>query len=204
MRPSPDPTRSFRPAPDPMPDRKIFLQTWLKQPLRTGAVAPSGQALANLITSEIRADGGPVVELGPGTGVFTRSLLDRGLPESQLILVESNPDFAALLRRRHPRAQMLEMDVRRLRRLAGPWDGLQAQAVISGLPLLNMGLRAQWGVLSACTRCLRAGAAIYQFTYLARCPIAPAVLARLNLRSEPIGRTLRNLPPAAVYRITPA
>jgi phospholipid N-methyltransferase len=111
--------------------------------MRTGAVVPSSNALARLITSDIVPNGGPVIELGPGTGAFTRSILAKGLPEDKLTLVENSPDFIALLRQRYPMVQLLEMDVTRMRMWDAPWNNMQAQAVISGLPLLTMGLRAQ-------------------------------------------------------------
>lgn len=181
-----------------------FLGAWVRQPAATGAISPSGQRLARLMTRDLRADGGAVLELGPGTGVFTRALLARGLPEQQLVLVESNPRFAALLRQQHPRARLLQMDATQMRREAQPWDGLQAQAVLSGLPLLTMGARAQLSVVSTAFRALRPGGSMLQFTYATRCPIAPAVLQRLGLRAQRLGGTWANLPPASVYRLTRA
>lgn len=180
----------------------LFLKTWIKQPIRTGAIAPSGSALAKLITSEIRASAGPVIELGPGTGAFTRSILARGVPESDLVLVERSPDFARLLQQRYPRARLLEMDVTRLRLRCEAWDTVEAQAVVSGLPLLNMGLRAQWSTVSACFKRLQSDGCFYQFTYTVHCPIHGQVLERLGLRAERMGGTVRNLPPASVYRIS--
>lgn len=170
--------------------------------MRTGAVAPSGNALAQIITRDILAEGGPVIELGPGTGAFTRCILAKGLPEHDLTLVENSPDFTALLRQRYPRARLLEMDVTRMRQGDRRWQAMQAQAVISGLPLLTMGLRAQWNVVGACMQSLRAGGALYQFTYMAKCPIAQPILARMGLRAERIGSSLLNVPPASVYRIS--
>lgn len=183
-------------------DQAIFLKTWFKQPVRTGAIAPSSSALARLITRDISPDGGPVIELGPGTGVFTRCILARGLPEDKLTLVENCPDFTALLGQRFPKARLLEMDVTRMRMGETPWKDMQAQAVISGLPLLTMGLRAQWNVVGACMQSLRPGAALYQFTYVTKCPVAPEILERLGLRAERVGSLLFNLPPASVYRIS--
>jgi phosphatidylethanolamine/phosphatidyl-N-methylethanolamine N-methyltransferase len=160
-------------------DQTLFLKSWLKRPLMTGAVAPSSSALADLITRDLRPDGGPVIELGPGTGAFTRSILARGVSESDLTLVEKSPDFATLLRQRFPRATLLEMDAADLRPWNPPVPAMQAQAVISGLPLLNMGLRTQWNVLRSCMHSLREDGALYQFTYLAKCPISPEVLERM-------------------------
>jgi phospholipid N-methyltransferase len=64
-----------------------------------------------------------------------------------------------------------------------------------------MGLRAQWNVVSACMQSLRQGAAMYQFTYTASCPISLGVLQRLGLKAERVGGSFFNLPPASVYRI---
>jgi len=183
-------------------DQTIFLKSWLKQPMRTGAVAPSSNALARLITRDILADGGPVIELGPGTGAFTRCILAKGVPESDLTLVENSPDFTALLRQRFPRAHLLEMDVTHMRKWKHPWKTMQAQAVISGLPLVTMGLRAQWNVVGACMHSLREGGALYQFTYMTKCPISPQILTRMGLKAERIGSSFLNLPPASVYRIS--
>ncbi|WP_310309727.1 class I SAM-dependent methyltransferase [Hydrogenophaga laconesensis] len=124
------------------------------------------------------------------------------MPESNITLVENSPDFTALLRQRFPEARLLEMDVTRMRRGEDPWKTMQAQAVISGLPLLTMGTRSQWNVVGACMQSLRAGAALYQFTYMTKCPVAPEILARMGLRAERIGSSLFNLPPASVFRIT--
>ena len=62
---------------DDRSDLQRFLRSWVGNPLRVGAIAPSGVSLAQLITSEISEESGPVLELGAGTGVFTRALLAR-------------------------------------------------------------------------------------------------------------------------------
>ena len=96
-------------------DQTVFLKTWLKIPMRTGATVPSSKVLARLITGDIVSNGGPVIKLGPGTGAFKRSILANGLPEDKLRLVEKSPDFTALLRQRLSKAQLLELDVIRMR-----------------------------------------------------------------------------------------
>ncbi len=64
-----------------------FFRAWLAEPLRVAAVAPSGRALAKIMTAEISPQSGPVIELGPGTGAFTRTLIQRGVSEEDLVLV---------------------------------------------------------------------------------------------------------------------
>ena len=58
-----------------------FLRAWLTAPLRVAAVAPSSPALARLMTKELTSGSGPVIELGPGTGAFTRALIACGLQQ---------------------------------------------------------------------------------------------------------------------------
>ena len=43
---------------------------------------------------------GLVVELGPGTGPVTQSLIETGVPPERLVLVEYDPGFCRMLERR--------------------------------------------------------------------------------------------------------
>ena len=182
-------------------DTFIFARAWASRPFRVGAIAPSGSALAELITSRVSSHTGLVLELGPGTGVFTRALLARGVRECDVTLVESSPDFASLLRRRFPTARLLRMDAARLAHTALCEDAVVG-AVVSGLPLLAMSPRAITSVLSGAFARLEPGGSFYQFTYGPRCPVPRRVLDRLGLKATRIGHTLLNLPPAAVYEVT--
>lgn len=176
-----------------------FFRAWTRDPLRVGAISPSSTALADIITSEITPSAAPVIELGPGTGAFTRALLSRGLREQDLTLVEAGAEFASVLRRRFPGTRLLHIDAARL----GGYDPLgQAGAVVSGLPLLAMAPRKAIAILKGAFCHLRPGGAFYQFTYGPRCPVSQRILDRMGLKATRIGRALLNLPPATVYRIT--
>ena len=178
-----------------------FLRAAGSAPGLVGAITPSGAALARLITSEIGCSSGHVVEFGPGTGVFTRALLDQGVREKDLTLVEYRSDFAKLLQERFPEARVLRMDAERLHRdnlfREGP-----ARVIVSGLPLLSMSPRKSFSILSRAFRCMEQCGVFYQFTYGPRCPVPKLFLDRLGLRATCLGRALVNLPPASVYRIT--
>ena len=57
----------------------LFLREFLEAPAGVGAVWPSSEQLARGMAARIDPRGdGLVVELGAGTGVVTRALLDRG------------------------------------------------------------------------------------------------------------------------------
>lgn len=182
-------------------DALLFFRAWLSAPLQIASVTPSGRALSSLMTTEISAETGTVIELGPGTGVFTEALLDRGVSESDLILVEYSADFARQLTMRFPAARTLQMDAAQLRKIE-----LQTSApigaVLSGLPLLSMPIRKVIAILEGAFSHLRHDGAFYQFTYGPRCPIPRPLLDRLGLKATFVGRTLANVPPAAVYRVS--
>lgn len=182
-------------------DRLHFLRSRKSNPEKVGAVAPSGEALTRLITKGIDASHAPVIELGPGTGVFTRALIARGVDEGDLTLIESGPNFLKMLRERFPRARLVKADAARLAGLDLYAPG-EVGAVVSGLPLLSMSPRKIMGVMRGAFHYLREDGAFYQFTYGPRCPVPKAIRERLGLESKRVGRTLRNLPPATVYRIT--
>ena len=182
-------------------DFRHFFRAWLSNPMRVASVVPSGRALGELITSGIKAESGPVIELGPGTGVFTRALLARGIPQSSLILVEYGAEFAAMLRLRFPEADVVCMDAARLRHMQRSADR-QAGAVVSGLPLLSMPAGKVMAILKGAFAHLQDDGGFYQFTYGPRCPVSAGILDRLDLRAQSVGWVFNNFPPAQVFHIT--
>lgn len=178
-------------------DTRLFLESWLAKPLQVAALAPSSIHLAAAITREVPTGPGRVLELGPGTGVFTRALLARGVPESQLVLIEKDPAFARLLRERFPQALLLEADARHF---SLP-DAAGISAAVSGLPLLSMPHAHIRDILDAVFRQMAPDGALFQFTYGPLCPVPASVLQALSLQADFRRLVLRNVPPASVYRI---
>lgn len=180
--------------------RSVFLREWLADPLRVASVAPSGRALAEAMTRSIDAATAPVIELGPGTGAFTRALLAAGVPEQRLALIELGKNFANLLRFRMPRATVLSMDATRLATVE-LFGGERAGAVVSGLPIIAMPPRAVMMILRGAFHHLRPDGYMMQFTYAPTCPVPRSILDRLGLEAKRTGSALVNLPPATVWRI---
>ncbi|MDE2155171.1 MAG: phospholipid methyltransferase [Xanthomonadaceae bacterium] len=179
-----------------------FWRAWLRAPRSIGALAPSGPSLTRLMTSHVGHCDGPVIELGPGTGVFTRALLARGLPTHRLALVETDPVFAQALTQRYPDTQVLSMDAAQLGTALPLFGDERASSVISGLPLLSMPAGQVAAIIRGVfERQLHADGAFYQFTYGPRCPLPRQLLEQLDLKAVRIGSALFNLPPASVYRI---
>lgn len=177
-----------------------FFLAWLANPRRVGAIAPSSAALADAITADLTPASAPVIELGPGTGAFTRSIIARGIPEDRLALIEYEADFVDKLHRDFPRACVHRADATRMHHIE-LFEGEDAGAVVSGIPLLLMPAKSVIALLEGAFERLRPDGAFYQFTYGRGAPIRHAILDRLGLRATRIGGTLANFPPASVYRI---
>ena len=179
-----------------------FLRAWLRAPQRVGGLAPSGPALAHLMTAQINHLDGPVIELGPGTGVFTRALLNRGIPAHRLALIEADPILAAALVQHHSHLRVLNMDAAQLGGVPPLFGDERASAIVSGLPLLSIPAAQVTAILrGAFEGQLRADGAFYQFTYAPHCPVPNRILQQLDLEAVRIGIAWFNLPPALVYRI---
>ena len=181
-------------------DAMTFFRAWLSNPLSVGAVAPSSKSLAYLITNDLNPLNGPVLELGPGTGVFTDALIRGGVMERDLTLVELESAFAKLLAARYPQATVLTQNAAYLEG-PNPSSVSKYGVIVSGLPLLSLSPSTVVRILIRAFALSRNDAAFYQFTYGWRCPVPKAILERLDLHAIRIGTVFSNLPPASVYKI---
>lgn len=178
-------------------DEMQFLRSWIDKPLRTGAVMPSGKALARVMARYVDPLGtGPVIELGPGTGPVTEAMVAQGVDPARLVLVEFNPDFCRLLRTRYPAATVVQGDAYRLRRLLENIVREPAAAIVSGLPLVTKPTRTRLRLISDAMAILSPGAPFVQFTYAMLPPIPKALTGIKGEASELIWL---NLPPARVW-----
>jgi phosphatidylethanolamine/phosphatidyl-N-methylethanolamine N-methyltransferase len=179
-------------------DEVTFLRSWLEKPLATGAVMPSGKALARAMASYVDpASKGPVIELGPGTGPVTEALVKRGVDPARLFLVEFNPSFCRLLRTRYPAATVVQGDAYSLKRLLENIVPGPAAAVVSSLPLLTKPLRTRLRVISDALSLAQRDAPFIQFTYAMTTAPVPKGLARFDVEAS--DRIWMNFPPARVW-----
>lgn len=186
-------------------DHWTFFRQWLRNPLATAAISPSGAQLARLMLAELPAGAQRVIELGGGTGVFTAALLNHGVRESDLMVVELNEELHQHLAQRFPGAHVACGDARELPTLAersGFAEGGPADAVVSGLGLLSMSRATQQAIVASAFDCMRPEGRFIQFTYGPTCPVGKDVQRALGLQVRRAGVALWNVPPATVYVFT--
>ena len=178
-------------------DAAKFLHSWSKKPLTVGSVTPSGKALSRMMARQVDlASAGPVIEIGPGTGPVTKALIERGIDESRLILVEYNPDFVRLLQRRHPRATVLRGDAYALKETVAGVVTEPVAAVVSSLPLITRPEPVRHDLLRQSFDMMLPGAPFVQFTYSLFSPI-PLLHGEFTWTVSP--RVWLNMPPARVW-----
>lgn len=172
----------------------------------TGAIASSSQGLADLITDFASLDQARIViELGPGTGVFTEKILEKMRKNGIFFALEINPRFVAATRRRCPQCRVFHDSAAHTRNHLNDLGVQHCDAVVSGLPWAAFPERVQDEILDAVVDALKPGGTFVTFAYLHGVLLERGKMFRRKLYSRftQIERTptvWRNMPPAFVYR----
>jgi phosphatidylethanolamine/phosphatidyl-N-methylethanolamine N-methyltransferase len=177
-------------------DNLRFLRALIARPKNVGAIMPSSPALAEAIAAQIDpAMPGPVLELGPGTGVLTAAILARGIAPGRLTLVEYDPDLARHLAARFAGVHVVQGDAFDLSATLGARHAEPFAAMVSGIPLLNFPPARRRAYVEGLAQRLAPGAPLIQFSYGLHSPVAPP--PGFSVRRAAF--VLNNIPPARVW-----
>jgi phosphatidylethanolamine/phosphatidyl-N-methylethanolamine N-methyltransferase len=181
---------------DTLTDNLRFLRALIARPKHVGAVAPSSRALARAIARQVDpARPGPVLELGPGTGVITAAILERGIAPERLTVIEYDAEFAAAIAARFHGVHVIQGDAFDLGRTLGSRHAEPLAGIVSGIPLLNFPMPRRQAYVAALTERLAPGAVLAQFSYGMHAPVVPPPGHSVICAA----RVWANLPPARVW-----
>ncbi len=174
-----------------------FIRSWLTQPAKTGAIATSSRSLGRAMAAQVDfSQPGLIVELGPGTGVVTQSLIEAGCDEDRLVAIEYSPLFYKDLRQKFPQALILQGDAYDFDGQRRHFDDAPIAAVVSSLPLLTVKPEKRVALLNQALASMPKTGVFVQFSYGFESPVPcagkPIDVAESNW-------ILRNLPPARVW-----
>lgn len=181
-----------------MQEKKSFIRHFMKERKMVGALAPSSRFLAHKMLKRIDFNKAQViVELGPGTGVFTKRILEKMRPDGNLLVFELNDSFYKQLKKRfndkrliliHDSAEFIEkyLEMHQLPK---------ADVVISSLPLANFPKDLRTNILSASHRSLATTGQYIQFQY----SLQSRKFIKRTFGQMYIDFTPLNIPPAFVY-----
>ncbi|MDE2464309.1 MAG: methyltransferase domain-containing protein [Alphaproteobacteria bacterium] len=179
----------------PLAEQFEFLRGLIASPKGVGAIAPSSAALARAIAAQADPDRpGPVLELGPGTGVVTEALIARGFRADRITAIEYDPEFVRRVRERCPGVNVIQGDAFALDTTLKPED-TGFCAIISGIPLLNWPIERRKALIEGALARVQPGAPLIQFSY-GLTPPMPAT-ERFDVRRAAV--IWANLPPARVW-----
>jgi phosphatidylethanolamine/phosphatidyl-N-methylethanolamine N-methyltransferase len=178
----------------------LFFRRWMANPLQMGSIVPSSPALCKRIAAQTKAaEGEIVVELGAGTGVISRALIDSGLAPERLYVVEIVPDMAEHLRRALPGVHVVQGDARRLPNLIPQDLHGRIGTVVVGIPLVLLPVPEQRRFIDA----IEAVAPGLGFILYSYCITSPLPYRKHGLIPRREAWTPLNFPPASVWRYLP-
>jgi phosphatidylethanolamine/phosphatidyl-N-methylethanolamine N-methyltransferase len=190
-----------RPLGQDIANAGLFFRRWMANPLQMGSIVPSSPALCRRIVAQTRfAKDEIVVELGAGTGVISRALIESGLPPERLYVVEIVPDMADHLRAALPGVNVLQGDARRLPNLIPQDFHGRIGTVVVGIPLVLLPFAEQKRFIDA-IEAVAPGRGFILYSY---CVTSPLPWKKHALTPKREAWTPLNFPPASVWRYTPS
>ena len=174
-----------------------FFKGWIDGPKSVGAILPTSAVTARRMASVINpASGLPVLELGPGTGIITKAIIDRGVAAENIVSIEYSTDFYQHLKRTIPGVNFINGDAFDLETTLGDWKDRKFDAVISAIPMLSFPMEKRIALLEDLLDRMPPGRPVVQITYS---PVSPidARPDRFNIRH--LDFVVRNIPPAQLW-----
>jgi phosphatidylethanolamine/phosphatidyl-N-methylethanolamine N-methyltransferase len=177
-------------------DEIRFFKGWMKNPKNVGSIIPTSDHMARRMASVIDVGSSlPVLELGPGTGVITKAILQRGVKPDQLYSVEYSAEFAKKLRHDFNDINVVEGNAFDLETTLGDASTLTFDCVVSALPLLSFSRALRIKLIKDLLGRIPEGRPVVQFSYGPFSPVPP--IPGVTVRH--LEMIFRNVPPAQIW-----
>lgn len=179
-----------------------FFKGWRSNMKAVGSIVPTSGITARRMASVVNPYSGlPVLELGPGTGVITKAILQKGVQPQNLVSVEFSTDFFQHLVKAYPGVDFINGDAFDLEKTLGARKDQQFDSVISAVPLLNFPMHMRVSLIEDLLSRIPVGRPVVQISYG---PLSPVVAMPDRYQISHYDFVVRNIPPAQlwVYRKT--
>lgn len=177
--------------------RQLFSE-FLKKNSRVGSVTPSSRFLAKKMLDPIDFSKDIVIaEYGPGTGVFTKRIIEKMTPNSRFYVFELNHDFITILKEQiqDKRTQIIEDSAANIAHYLAKDEVKEVDYIVSSLPLSLLPLEVRDKIVETSFAVLNENGIMTQFQYSQQCKKNfQAVFPSLETKF-----TALNVPPAFVY-----
>ncbi|ABY45821.1 MULTISPECIES: class I SAM-dependent methyltransferase [Bacillus cereus group] len=146
-----------------------FLTEFIKHPKHTGAIAPSSHILAKKMVDAIDFETAKyIVELGPGTGSFTKGIMKRKKKETIFILVEINEVFFKELKKKFKDDSsviVIHGSAENIKKYMEELNVESIDYVLSGLPFASLPKEVSARILSNVMESLQQNGEFITFQY---------------------------------------
>lgn len=179
-----------------------FFKGWRSNMKAVGSIVPTSGITARRMASVVNPNSGlPVLELGPGTGVITKAILQKGVQPQSLVSVEFSTDFYQHLVKAYPGVDFINGDAFDLEKTLGARKDQQFDSVVSAVPLLNFPMHMRVSLIEDLLSRIPVGRPVVQISYG---PLSPVVAMPDRYQISHYDFVVRNIPPAQlwVYRKT--
>lgn len=182
---------------DRFDDELRFFKGWIDKPKSVGSIVPTSSVTARRMASIIDTGSGlPVLELGPGTGVITRAILERGVAPENLYTVEYSQDFVDHVRASYPGVNVIQGDAFDLDVSLGDKSDMIFDCAVSGVPLLNFPVAQRVRYIEGILKRIPRGRPVVQLTYG---PMSPIPAGKGDYVVERFDFIFRNIPPTQLW-----
>ena len=184
----------------------LLLKNFIKSPISVGSIWPSSHALANNITTGINLENSSsIVELGPGTGVFTAYIIKKKKYNAKFFVVELNPELCNIVKDKYPTVTVYNESAANLELLKNEENLENIETIISGLPWASFSPYVQNSIMEAIHASLKPNGMFTTFSYVQGALLPSAIKFRRLLKKyfssvETSNIVWRNIPPAFIYR----
>ncbi|HCB35305.1 MAG: hypothetical protein A2W52_04790 [Candidatus Taylorbacteria bacterium RIFCSPHIGHO2_02_49_25] len=175
-----------------------FALNFLRRPAQNASLVPSSTSASKAMLDGIDFSAiHSIVELGPGTGVFTREILRRCAADTKVLLIEIENVYAAFLKRQFGGRVIVEHSSAHLLDVLIEKHGLEKiDLIVSGLPVaLPQEIRGSF--LQSIRAHTERGTQFRFFTY--NPPLMRRMYRGFSIRKLSV--VYRNFPPLWVYGI---
>ncbi len=179
-----------------MATKRNFIKQFFKDRQMVGAISPSSRSLGEkMLTNVDFKKDKLLVELGPGTGVFTDLILEKMAEDARLLVFELNETFYQSLSTRiiDPRVQIIHDSAEFIEKYLK--ENEKVDAIISSLPLMIFPTKLRNDVVKESYDCLKENGTFIQFQY----SLQSKRLLASKFNDISINFTIKNFPPAFIY-----
>ena len=185
-------------------DTLPFVRAFLKSPGKIGSIVPSTTSLALAMVGDLHLrEGETLVELGPGTGAFTRVIRSILPEESHYLGIEREPNFVNILSTRYPELTFVEGSAEITSRLHAETGFGPVQVVLSSLPFAILDSKVTDAIISDVYSLMYPGSIFRTYQYVHAYPLPAAQNFRKRMlqkfgQPSRSSAVLPNIPPAYV------